>query len=243
MHLRVRFHLDQVKSPRLTKALIDQSLNIANDFIYTRLCKMFQVDQQSRDGLRALTINNLPITPVGDTFTYPADYMQETALQTLVNGIWGSSVPVTYDELNELPNNYFTEFDINNRGHIESAAGTTCYFGTGSMTSGKLSYIKKYPAIYYSSTALTSASAIVVGTMYYVETAPVTHNAVTYVVGDTFTAVNTAFTGAGTVAAIQNSLLDDSLFEELCTRAAAFIAGSLEDYSRFQVKTVEENKS
>ena len=244
MHATVRSHIDQVKSPRVKPALIDQALNFGNDFLYNKYCKLFQVDQQARDAMRLLTVNNLPLTPVGDVFTYPADYMQETALQTLVDGAWKSSAPTTYDELNELPDNYFTEPSKSDRVHVESAAGTTAYYGTGTLTQGKLSYIRKYPQMYWSQVAVSpSPVALTIGTMYYVATNSVTHNAVTYIVGDTFTAVNTALTGTGTVNAIQNSLFDDSLWEEICTRAAAFISGSLEDYNRFQVKTSEENKS
>jgi hypothetical protein len=244
MHVKVRSHLDQAKSPRVKPALIDQFLNTANNFMYDQLCKTFQVNQQARDGLRALTVNDLPLTPTANVFTYPVNYMQETALQVLIGGVWQSSTPTTYLAKNLLPKNYFTQTSATSVKHIESDAGTTVYCGSNIVTSGQLSYIKKYPQMYWSQVAISaSATALTVGVMYYVATSSVTHNAVTYIVGDTFTAVSAVLTGAGTVNAIQNSLLDDSLWEEMCTRAAAFISGSLEDYSRFQVKTSEENKS
>lgn len=228
MHAKVRSHVDQVKSPRLKAELIDEGLNFANNYLYNQLCKIFQVDQQARDGLRALTVNDFALTPTANVFTYPANYMQETALQVLIGGVWQSSTPTTYSEKNLLSKNYFTQTSATNVKHIESDAGTTVYCGSNTVTSGQLSYIKKYPQMYWSQTAVSaSATALTVGVMYYVATSTVTHNAVTYIAGDTFTAVSAVLTGAGTVNAIQNSLLDDSLWEEICTRAADFVRESL----------------
>ena len=54
---------------------------------------------------------------------------------------------------------------------------------------------------YATGDVLTNNQALTVGSTYYVATAPVTHAGTTYSnVGDSFTASNTTFTGAGTVA-------------------------------------------
>lgn len=244
MHARVRALLDQVKSPRITRALIDQFLNVAHRRYYNFCISVFESNQLIRDEFKPLVVNNASLTPVGDVFTYPADYEHELGFAVVVNGKTYMSTEMTYNEQNAVMENAFTEPTQPQTQpqpyHIESAAGVTSYYGTGNVLSGGfLSYAVILIDVYWSSTAISAGlTALTIGQTYYVATAPVTSATITYAVGDTFVATSTAFTGAGTVNAIKNSQLGISCHEELCKIAAAEIAGSLDDTQSFQIQAL-----
>ena len=109
MHARVRALLDQVKSPRITRDLINQFLNVANRRYYNFCISVFESNQMIRDEFKPLVVNNFSLTPVGDVFTYPADYEHELGFAVVVNGKTYMSTEMTYNEQNAVMENAFTE--------------------------------------------------------------------------------------------------------------------------------------
>jgi hypothetical protein len=123
---------------------------------------------------------------------------------------------------------------------IEDATGLKVFCGSGTISAATMDYLIQPTAILYSNTAITSGPTVLtVGATYYVTAATVFHNSVQYAVGDSFTAVNTAFGGTGTVYLIQNCQFGQGCHEELCKVAAAVLSGITEDQLRFQIKSLE----
>lgn len=241
MHKRIDFHMDKVKSPRLSKDTKDQALNLTIDKFIVTFTDTFQIDQYSRDCLRPLVKADYPVTVAGNVITYPADYRQMLGLTLTIDGVvkyWTRDM--LFNEKGPNLENSFTVPTPEYPSAIESAAGLKVLCGSGVVSVALMDYVIQQTDVLYSSTTISAGPAVLtVGSIYYVETAPVFHNSVQYAVGDSFTAVGTALSGAGTVALIRNCQLGTSCHEEICKVAAAVISGTLGDMERFQVKAVE----
>jgi hypothetical protein len=219
--------------------LRDRYDNIRKDTGYS-----FQSVQRLRDELRSLIISSALI-PTGNIITYPADYRHELLLQVTIDGEVKGSRPTTYDELESIRMNPFEKPDIDHVRHLESGQNAEIFYGTfGVFSTSTLHYIKQPVDVFRGTTPITaSPSALTVGTLYYVEVGPVTHNSITYQVGQTFTAVNNTLTGAGSVVVIVNSELPENMHEEQARIAASILAGDSADYNRKGMLEGENNQS
>jgi hypothetical protein len=237
LHARIRYWLDQVKSPRIARATVDSFLNGANRKYFNFGVDTFERKQYIRDEMKPFVVNNFSLTPSGDVFTYPADYEHELGFAVVVNGKRVMSREISYNEQNPIFENAFSEPSEIDPSHIESDAGVTSYYGTGNTLSGGfLSYLTIPLVLYWHTTDIYAGiNTLTVGNQYYVNAGSVVVNAITYNVGDDFTATTTVMTGTGTVNAIQNPQLKDSCHEELALIAAADICASLGQTVSFQL--------
>lgn len=237
-HTRVRALLDQVKSPRITRALINQFFNVVNRKYYNFCVDEFEVKQYLRDEFKPFVVNNFPLTPAVDVFTYPVNYEHELGFAVTVNGKRMMSNEMSYNEQNPVLENAFTEPSQIQPYHIESAAGVTSYYGAGNTLSGGfLSYSTIPFDLYWSDVIiLAGTNVLTIGQQYYVASAGVTSASVTYALGAIFIATSTAFTGAGTVNAVQDFQFGVSCHEELCKMCASEIAGSLDDVQSMEIQ-------
>lgn len=241
MHSRVDFHMDKVASSRFSKAQRDTALNVAQDKFINVFIDTFQLDQYTRDAMRPLVKPASSVVLVGNVITYPADYRAMVGITLTIDGLVRYLTrEMLYNEKGPSFDSSFEEPTAEYPKVIEDATGLRVYCGTGVVTAASMDYIVQPTEILYSSTAITQgANVLTVGNTYYVTATTVTHNAVSYVVGDTFVAVNTMMLGTGTVYQIRNCQLGIGCHEELCKVAAAVLSGITEDQLRFQIKSME----
>lgn len=233
--------MDQSNSPRLTKVMIDTALNVTQDKFINVGIDTFQIDQYTRDYMRPIVKNSFAVTVAGNVITFPADYRGMIGLTLTIDGVtkyWTREI--LYNEKGPDFENSFMEPAPEYPSAIESSAGLTIYCGAGVVQSATMDYVVQQNEIQYSDTALVAGPAILtVGQVYYVFSGPVSHNSISYSAGQSFTAVNAAFSGAGVVYLIVNTQLGAGCQEELCKVAAALISGTLGDVERFKIKAVE----
>lgn len=244
MHARVKFHLDQQNSARFTKTTIDTSLNVEQDKFINVGVDTIGLDQYTADYMRPLVKLAAAVTVVSNVIAYPADYRGMLGLTLTIDGVtkyWTRKM--LYSEKGPDFENSFTAPDPSHPAAIESSAGLTIFCGTGTVSAATMDYVMMQTDILYSTTAITAGPAVLtVGLVYYVFAATVFHNSIQYAVGQSFTAVNTAFGGTGTVYLIQNSQLGPGCHEELCKAAAAELSGITGDVERFKIKGMESKR-
>lgn len=204
----------------------------------------FQFIQRVRDDLRTL-VKVLPITPSGNLISYPSDYRHEVSFDAVIDGSQVSSRAVTYNELRIAAKNSFQEPTVAYPVHYEDQNGINVEFGgTGTFSSGILTYLKAPTQVSVSETPITAGPTVLtVGQTYYVTIGTVTHNAVNYTVGQTFVAVNTVLTGTGTVINIVNCDLPDHTHEEICKLAGYILTGTVDQWNKSQQLEREANKA
>lgn len=253
LHRKMDLRLDRPRSTRYRSDDRDSAINTATqriirdryDNIRNDTGYSFESVQRLRDELRPLiTVANL--TPAGNILTYPADYLHELLLQVTVDGTQAGSTPTFYDELEEIKKNPFESPDIDHFYHLETGGfNVEVFFGTyGNFTAGTLHYIKQPVPVFRGTTSITAGPLVLtVGTLYYVESGPVTHNSVTYQTGQTFTAVNNTLNGPGSVIVIVNSELPDNMHEELVRVAASVLSGDQMEPARKQIIESDIQKS
>lgn len=252
MHTRVEFYVDKAQSPRfLSDFHYDQSLNIAQDKIIqdkydnVKQHKMyaFQIFQKIRDDLRPI-VKTVDIVPVGNLITLPSDYMYEVGLALMINSVQYDSREVTYNQLNGLNDNSFTSIQIDEPVHIEDQNGINVYFGpSGNFMSAKLSYLSIPPVISLGLIDITAGpSVLIIGQNYLVTVGTVTHNLVSYMVGQQFVAVNTILSGIGTVISMTNCILSPTCHEEICKVASGLLIGTVQGFDQSKFLDSESEK-
>jgi len=257
MHKRVKFYVDQTRSPRLDPQLhIDQSLNIANEKFFSVLVDTFQLLEYVRDEMKPLVFADAACTFTGNIIDFPAGYRHLLSLAVQIDNVWiNFPVQMSYGEKSATFDNAFTEPVSEEPLYIESKTGITIYNDgntfTGTINAVKMDYLGTPPQMYYSQTnILTGPAVLTIGQTYYVYQGTIVSNAVTYNgeninptgIGDAFVAASTAFTGAGIVRAIQNCVLGETCHEEICKGAAAQISCTFEDWSRMQEMALQDKR-
>jgi len=155
---RVRFYLNQQKSPRIDSVQhINPGLNVAQQkFIEDRVDNIkksfprgrkyfFEAVERVRSELYTI-VHTATIVPINNIITVPADFYYELLLQLTVNGetTWSSSHQ--WGEIPAIERNSFLEPDAEYPMHIRSDAGIIISAGGGTITSSLFTYIKQ-PAI------------------------------------------------------------------------------------------------
>ena len=251
-HAKMDLWLDRPRSARFQPGDRDSALISAADRIlrdnYDNIRKetgySFQSVQRLRDQLRSLIVSST-VVPTGNVITYPADYRHELLVQVTLNGIITGSRPTTYDEIESIKANPFEKPELEHPRHLEIGNTAEVFFGTyGTFSAATIHYIKQPVDVFRGTTSIiASPTALTVGVLYYVEVGPVTHNSVIYQAGQTFTAVNTTLTGAGSVIVIVNSELPANMHEEQARVAASILSGDSGDYNRKGMLESENNQS
>jgi len=233
--------MDKVNSPRFSKVMRDTALNVSQDKFFNTYCDTFQLDQYTRDAMRPLVKSGIAVTVVGTTITYPTDYRYMVGLTLTIDGVqkyWPREM--LYSEKGPDFENSFEVPTAEYPKVIEDATGLKVFCGSGTISAATMDYLIQPNEILYSTTAIVAGPTVLtIGATYYVSSSSVVHNAVTYTAGQTFVAVSTVLTGAGTVYLIQNCQFGVGCHEELCKVAAAVLSGITEDQLRFQIKSLE----
>lgn len=206
----------------------------------------FEGLQRIKDELNELVIINDTLTFVNDKVTLPVNYAHELAFDIKINGIWKPSDAANFDEVQELSTNSHTRPSADQPYH--KRYGRTIEFmygGVGTVSQVRLTYLKKHPIPFLKDDAsqliVAGPSVLTIGKQYVVVTtsASVVHNTITYNAGDAFVATSTILTGGGSVALAQEVELPEITEIELARRMATELSGSVENYSKMQVKGAE----
>lgn len=250
---RLDFYVDRVKSVRYDDTDRATATNIAiakivddrYDNFKKKRSYSFQSIQAIRDELYTIVKTTPAIAPVNNIFSYPADYRHEVAFNIIIDGNEVASHSSSYEEQGELKDYSFANPDKNEPVHNEDENGINIYFnGGGTISTAKLSYIRNPAIVLVSDTIISQGPAVLtIGQTYYVVTAPMVHNSVTYIVGQTFVAVNTAFTGAGTVELIVNCDLPTNMHDEVASTAAQILLGIATNYNGKQNMKDESDRA
>ena len=254
LHDRTDFWVDRTKSARFSAKQRDDALNIAQDDLvkdrYDNIKNVtgysFQSVQRLRDELRTLIPAPAILTPVNNIITIPSDYRHEIMLRVTINGKERGSEPTDYDEFNTIENNPFEKSEINFPKHLEQGNTIELFFGSfGTFTQARLFYLKQPADILNDVLNVITAGVgvLTIGATYFVNVGPITHNAVTFQTGATFTAVNADFVGPGTVYLIVNSELPVNMHEELAKTAGAILSDTVADRQRTAALNAEADKS
>lgn len=158
MNERVRFYLDQQKSPRIDDVFhVNQALNSAQSkFIEDRVDNIkdtlkrgkayyFEAVERVKSELYTLVVSTAPIAPQpGNLVLLPADFYYELNLSLTINSEQWWSTPKTHNEFQELARNAFSEPSIEYPVHLRAANGLTVYFGgSGTFNNSTLTYLKQ----------------------------------------------------------------------------------------------------
>lgn len=248
---RVRFHINRTQSPRMDDRRFNQAIQIAtSDFILDRVDNIkrlrkaygFETATRVREELQSLTKRVSLNLPVVNIINLPTDYMYEVGLEVdKGNGFYVNSAPVSISELLGSYSNVHYRPTSENPCHVQH--GLTIEISTGGMNKIKdviLWYIKQWSHPFINDNLIQPGNNLTVGEEYYSESI-VNHNGLTYPAGVVFTATSTLLT-SGTVKNVKNLPLPDIAHEEICKRAAAIYAGTVENFQRNQLKESEIEK-
>ncbi len=166
MEDRVRFYLNQQKSPRIEQGFhINQALNIAQTkFIEDRVDNIkkakqrgssyyFEAVERVKSELYTIVVNTGFVPPVGNTVAIPTDFFYELNLQVILDGEMYWSTSKTYNEYQEISRNSFTAPNIEFPVHIRSNNGVVVDYGVvGLFSNSNLIYLKNPVTIDVTST-------------------------------------------------------------------------------------------
>jgi len=245
---RVRFHLDRVASPRWGNTRLSYGIQVAtDDFVQDRYDNIknaqkkyaFETVERLRAEIRTIVLA-LPLIPVLDVLTLPADYRYDVGLSVVIAGITKNSRPGSISEtLGSFSNSHTRP---NDDYPIHNEIGNTIVVNHGqfnAFTAAILYYIRQH-LIPYISEPRSSGTPLTTVTTHYVETGSIVYDTATYNAGDYFTTTAiTVFTGAGTVSEIQSVELPNTSHEEIAKRTATILSGNVHNFEKFGVKEKE----
>lgn len=263
MHFKTEFFLDSVRSPRFNIDKMDNAINSAiNDIVLDRYHNIraqpkeyaFQTSQRLRDELSRL-VKKATVSASGGILpsaSFPADYMLLLSLKANISGQWINTIPVTYDELNVLEMNPYTNPSISPPERIyriEDQLGLRVIFGDiGDLISGEMNYIAKPVTVSIGtevsppSGAVTSISGAGVVIIAYVNSSlnwitPDGGASFTLKAGESYTIGTNSETSVSLTSGIvfknpTNTDLPELLHEEICRKAAKILSGNVENYDR-----------
>lgn len=205
----------------------------------------FEGLQRIKDELNELVVINNTLVITNNQVTLPTNYAHELAFDAKINGLWQSSDAATFNELQELNNNYHTRPSPEKPYHKRFGRTLEVLFGgVGTLNQVRLTYLRAYALPFMNDNPgqliVAGANVLSVGLKYVViENVPVVHNGITYNEGEVFSAVSTILTGSGKVALVQDVELPDIASVEISRRMAVELSGSVENYSKMQSKSSE----
>ena len=249
----IRTMLDEHGSPRQDERSLYEAVNFAIEAIVNdrydnlRIKKpySFQAIQRVRDELFTLVNRTLNLTMSGDlldytVLNYPSNirYLLDMSLK-LSNGSEYFSTPIEYDTIgptmrdpNKKPCIECTEARVY---HNESSTGITFYWGDFyTAVTARFNYLK-HPSVASHGNIRTTAYTWLIN-MSVIALDDTVYNGNTYYAGQAFTvivATANQITSGRVVDGWTDTDLPQTLHHEIVARAAAFLAGSVENYQKF----------
>lgn len=255
MHVDIDRQIDFVNNPRFPSRDYDRAINLSIDEIINdrydniKRVKQYSFDsiQRVKDELRTLVTTDT-IVPAGDVIALPAGYKHALLLLVTLDGVQLAARAISFDELNGILNNIYTQPDADSPVFTEDENGLTVYHGTSTFSTSDLTYLKE-PArvtrgkardeINAGTGVLTSAQDYIV-----IEDSTV-HNSVSYERGEVFTAANNDL-DSGKVVLRSNTIdtdLPDTLHKEIVEKAAARMEGWVDEFNSKQSLEFDASKS
>jgi hypothetical protein len=217
--------------------------------IRTRGNYSVQSTQRLRDELYTLIPPATTITPVANVIAYPTDYYYYLLVYATISGVSQLVTATDYNKVGTLTTNPFTRPSATKPYFNESSAGLNIIAGGATATSSSLTYVKM-PAkvsIGYERNKVTAGTTLAAVVYYVFEDAIHSANVTTgeglavtagqvIQAGETFTGTVNALTSGVLIPAtsIVNCDFPENMHEEICTRAAAFMQGTVEDERKKQ---------
>ena len=266
MMLRIDQKNDRTKTARFADEAYTDAINEASmailkervEPIRTRGNYSVQSTQRLRDELYTLISAPTTIVPVANVIRYPTDYYYYLQLYATLSGTSTLCMPTDYNKIGEMKLNPFMTPSATKPFYNEFSGGLRIESGSTTATSSILTYIKN-PAkvsIGFERDKVVDGATLA-AIVYYVFEDAIHSATVTTGSGAVVTAGQTIHAGetfTGTVAALRsgtiipttkivNSDFPENMHEEICTRAAAFMQGTVEDYRKNQMLNTDAEKS
>lgn len=252
MRKAVLFHLNRSQSPRFNNDRITTALQIAEEDKISQTADRYKlaIRKQSSDSLEVVqkikdelqTI--VKITPIvidaSREFPLPNDYYYDMGLEVLINDVWKNVFPTSTNEKlggseniyerASLTDMYYNIFD--GKGHLYNGEE-----GVNTYVTARMTYVRKIKPVFIDdeiNAIPQNTPDLVVNSTYGVFTGSLTYNGVTYVKNESFVAVVgfLQFTGSGTALLIRNSELSYQSHKSLSKKAAASLAGVVENFDK-----------
>lgn len=267
MMLRIDQKNDRTKTARFSDEQYTDAINEASmailkervEPIRTRGNYSAQSSQRLRDELYTLISAPTTIVPAANVVAYPTDYYFYLLLYATLSGTSTLCYPADYNTIGELKLNPFTRPSATKPYYNEFTSGLRIESGgVISATSSILTYVKMPVKVSIGfERDKVVGGATLAAIVYYVYEDAIHSATVTTGSGATVTAGQTIHAGetfTGTVAALTsgtiiptakvvNSDFPENMHEEICTRAAAFMQGTVEDYRKNQMLNMDAEKS
>ena len=268
MMLQVDDYLDRVKSGRFPdrtymSAINDAIITIVNDRIEPLKQKKtysVQATQRVRDELQPLiptpilTLTTTVVANVGTIYsvTKPADYHYYLELYAKISGVRYFCIPMSYNDRGEIMDNpfrkpsatkpYFTEGHLGIHIQATDTIGST----TVAPTAVEFYYIKKpnVVSIGQERHKIVAGGTLTNALTYYVYDESV-YSGVTYAPGESIAGSGAALTSGTVILSTNTTLSDlpDSMYYEICTKAASIMSGNGDDFAKKQLLNNDVDKA
>ena len=243
--------LDRTKSARYSDAAYYAAINRSQTNILKERVEPIRTKGnyavQSTERIRAelYTLIPAPATgvPVSNVVSLPTDYYYYLMMYVTLAGVSQRCKAVSYNE--DVDANPFKKSSAVKPYFNEFTGGLRILSGTSTASAYSLTYIKN-PAVVsigFERDKIIAGTVLAVLVYYVYEEA--VFNGVTYYPGETFTGSALALTSGIIIptAKVVNSDFPVNMHEEICTLAAAFMEGTVEDYNKKAMLDSDAEKS
>lgn len=209
--------------------------------------RYFEAMQRIKDDLSTLVVQDDALSFTNNIIPLPDNYRHELGLEVLIGGLWKSADAITHSEKAVVYENYHTRPGPDRAVYYQ--IGRTLVVDNANnmpIQQVRLTYLRNPVRAFVNDnpTNLIVAGPTVLtsGVKYVVVNNSVTHATVTYNEEESFVAIGTALTGAGSVAVMQDTDIPSHAHEELSEILVAVLSGNVENYLKNQLKEKDMNE-
>jgi len=247
-------YMDVTRNARFQRLEYDNAFNNAMENFIDKILNnqsptnavSFQSEQTITDALYTLQTTQTAV-PTLDVILYPSLYRFMTSIFVTIGGVRQYCRPTNQNELGPLLEDSFRAPSDTKPYYLQTSTGFRIYHGAGTITSAELNYLK-IPATFTigkDSQLIASGASVLTNGSSYIATEPSVQNAVSYNIGDQFTASGTSLTSGQVILASNTTPIElpAKTHEEISKEVAALLSGAVSDMARYNFAQTEANKS